>query len=227
MAKKTNKTNHVLNLLSGAEEQETQDTAMPKEAESKVRIVTPNEEDAVAADVQQLLEEELMQEEMALKEQKEKEQQMEEELAAEEEAEATDETESAADAGLSDVLPAIEETEPEPEPQEKPKPVTEAAAAPESKQEEPEAPPYVLVNVMESIVDDKIDYYMDKFNVCRCARCRADVKALALTHLEPKYVVVDTSGISAFLSLYTNKFSSEVLFHLGQACMQVLENPRH
>lgn len=209
MAKKTNKTNHVLNLLSGAEEQETQDTAMPKEAESKVRIVTPNEEDAVAADVQQLLEEELMQEEMALKEQKEKEQQMEEELAAEEEAEATDETESAADAGVEPEPSAeaeVKETEPEPK---------------------PEAPPYVLVNVMESIVDDKIDYYMDKFNVCRCARCRADVKALALTHLEPKYVVVDTSGISAFLSLYTNKFSSEVLFHLGQACMQVLENPRH
>lgn len=241
MAKKTNKTNHVLNLLSGAEEQETQDTAAPKETEPKVRIVTPNEEDAVAADVQQLLEEELLQEEMALKEQEEKEQQMEEELAAEEEAETTDETESAADAGLSDVLPAIEETEPEPqeepessaeadtepEPQEEPKPVTEAAAAPDSKQEEPETPPYVLVNVMESIVDDKIDYYMDKFNVCHCARCRADVKALALTHMEPKYVVVDKSGISAFLSLYTNKFSSEVLFHLGQACMQVLENPRH
>lgn len=207
MAKKTNKTNHVLNLLSGAEEQETQDTAMPKEAESKVRIVTPNEEDAVAADVQQLLEEELMQEEMALKEQKEKEQQMEEELAVEEEAEATDETESAADAGV------------EPEPS--------AEAEVKETEPEPEAPPYVLVNVMESIVDDKIDYYMDKFNVCRCARCRADVKALALTHLEPKYVVVDTSGISAFLSLYTNKFSSEVLFHLGQACMQVLENPRH
>ena len=207
MAKKTNKTNHVLNLLSGAEEQETQDTAMPKEAESKVRIVTPNEEDAVAADVQQLLEEELMQEEMALKEQKEKEQQMEEERAAEEEAEATDETESAADAGV------------EPEPS--------AEAEVKETEPEPEAPPYLLVNVMESIVDDKIDYYMDKFNVCRCARCRADVKALALTHLEPKYVVVDTSGISAFLSLYTNKFSSEVLFHLGQACMQVLENPRH
>ncbi len=207
MAKKTNKTNHVLNLLSGAEEQETQDTAMPKEAESKVRIVTPNEEDAVAADVQQLLEEELMQEEMALKEQKEKEQQMEEELAVEEEAEATDETESAADAGV------------EPEPS--------AEAEVKETEPEPEAPPYLLVNVMESIVDDKIDYYMDKFNVCRCARCRADVKALALTHLEPKYVVVDTSGISAFLSLYTNKFSSEVLFHLGQACMQVLENPRH
>ena len=207
MAKKTNKTNHVLNLLSGAEEQETQDTAMPKEAESKVRIVTPNEEDAVAADVQQLLVEELMQEEMALKEQKEKEQQMEEELAAEEEAEATDETESAADAGVE--------------------PESSAEAEVKETKPEPEAPPYVLVNVMESIVDDKIDYYLDKFNVCRCARCRADVKALALTHLEPKYVVVDTSGISAFLSLYTNKFSSEVLFHLGQACMQVLENPRH
>ena len=235
MAKKTNKTNHVLNLLSGAEEQETQDTAAPKETEPKVRIVTPNEEDAVAADVQQLLEEELLQEEMALKEQKEKEQQMEEELAAEEEAETTDETESAADAGAEPESSA--ETEAEPEPQEEPKPVTEAAAepapvteaaaAPEPKQEEPETPPYVLVNVMESIVDDKIDYYMDKFNVCHCARCRADVKALALTHMEPKYVVVDKSGISAFLSLYTNKFSSEVLFHLGQACMQVLENPRH
>ena len=88
-------------------------------------------------------------------------------------------------------------------------------------------PSYALLNVMERLVDDKLDYYMKKFDVCTCPRCRVDVKALALSHMEAKYVVLDKSGISAFLSLYTNKYASEVMFHLGKACMQVLESPRH
>ena len=103
-----------------------------------------------------------------------------------------------------------------------------AATPPESAAvAEPEAPPYVLVNVMERLVDDKLDDYIKKFDVCTCPRCRVDVKALALSHMEAKYVVLDKSGVSAFLSLYTNKYASEVMFHLGKACMQVLESPRH
>ena len=103
-----------------------------------------------------------------------------------------------------------------------------AATPPESAAAaEPEAPPYVLVNVMERLVDDKLDDYIKKFDVCTCPRCRVDVKALALSRMEAKYVVLDKSGVSAFLSLYTNKFASEVMFHLGKACMQVLTSPRH
>ena len=88
-------------------------------------------------------------------------------------------------------------------------------------------PQYVMVNVMEKLVDEKLDYYMNRFDVCGCSRCRADVKAYALTHMESKYVVMDKGGVSAFLNFYSNKFSGEVMSHLAKACMRVNEEPRH
>lgn len=66
MAKKTNKTNHVLNLLSGADEQDAEVQKAAEETEPKIQIVNQNQEDSIAADVQQMLEEELLQEEQAL-----------------------------------------------------------------------------------------------------------------------------------------------------------------
>ena len=294
MAKKTNKTNHVLNLLSGADEQDAEVQKAAEETEPKIQIVNQNQEDSIAADVQQMLEEELLQEEQALQAQREKETEWQTEAAAAdaaasvpaaeptsaavsdaetaavpaasaadhaetaapadtlaeadpdsaETAAQTAEPESAADeAGVSAEVAAAETdttpaeaaaSETNTTPAEAAAsgtdatPAAAAAAAPtEPAAAEPEVPSYALLNVMERLVDDKLDYYMKKFDVCTCPRCRVDVKALALSHMEAKYVVLDKSGISAFLSLYTNKFASEVMFHLGKACMQVLESPRH
>ena len=137
MAKKTNKTSHVLNLLSGAEEQ---DVEVKREEEPKIQIVNQNEEDSIAEGVQQLLEEELMQEERALQQEK----------GAEE----------------------PEQTEAE-----------QAEPVPVEKEPQYKEPQYVMVNVMEKLVDEKLDYYMNRFDVCGCSRCRADVKAYALTHM--------------------------------------------
>ena len=70
MAKKTNKTNHVLNLLSGADEQDAEVKKATEETEPKIQIVNQNQEDSIAADVQQMLEEELLQEEQTLQAQR-------------------------------------------------------------------------------------------------------------------------------------------------------------
>ena len=82
MAKKTNKTNHVLNLLSGADEQDAEVQKAAEETEPKIQIVNQNQEDSIAADVQQMLEEELLQEEQALQAQREKETEWQTEAAA-------------------------------------------------------------------------------------------------------------------------------------------------
>ena len=82
MAKKTNKTNHVLNLLSGADEQDAEVKKATEETEPKIQIVNQNQEDSIAADVQQMLEEELLQEEQTLQAQREKETEWQTEAAA-------------------------------------------------------------------------------------------------------------------------------------------------
>ena len=129
---------------------------------------------------------------------------------------------------------------PEPEPESKPEPVPEPQPDPElapepaSAFETPFAPREtrlpdgaVCVNVMEVLVDERIERYVRMFGLCDCARCLADVRALALTRLPPKYVVLAESVATPMLSLYRAKFESQVIAQVVQACKTVMEAPRH
>lgn len=97
------------------------------------------------------------------------------------------------------------------------------AAAPEP---EPE-PDFAAVNVMERIVHDKIIYFMRQFDVCTCDRCKADVVALTLNGLMPKYIVTMPAAVDPLISYYTNRLISDVTVEATKACMTVKENPRH
>lgn len=88
-------------------------------------------------------------------------------------------------------------------------------------------PTYQYLNIMEHVVNIKVEEYMQKFDVCTCGRCIADVKALALTHLPAKYIVVEPPAVSPLLNFYSNKFSQQVIVELTKACSIVKENPHH
>ena len=92
--------------------------------------------------------------------------------------------------------------------------------------EEPEAD-FAAINVMEHIVRDKIIYYMRQFDVCTCDRCKADVTALTLNGLMPKYIVTMKAAVDPLLSYYTNRLISDVTVEATKSCMTVKENPRH
>lgn len=122
------------------------------------------------------------------------------------------------------------ETIPAPQPEAAPASQTEAAKEPELTEPEPEPvlmPDFARVNVMESIVNDKIIYYMRQFDVCTCDRCIADTVALTLTGLMPKYIVTTPAAVDPLLSFYTNRLISDVTVEATKACMIVKENPRH
>lgn len=100
------------------------------------------------------------------------------------------------------------------------------AAEPTVPEPEPE-PEFSAVNVMERIVNDKIIYYMRQFDVCTCDRCKADVIALTLNGLLPKYIVTMPAAVDPLISYYTNRLISDVTVEATKACMIVKENPRH
>lgn len=116
-------------------------------------------------------------------------------------------------------------------------PAQETAPAPQTTTEQisvqepvPEPEPeldFAAVNVMEHIVNDKIIYFMRQFEVCTCSRCRADVTALTLNGLMPKYIVTMKTAVDPLLSYYTNRLISDVTVEATKACMIVKENPRH
>lgn len=85
----------------------------------------------------------------------------------------------------------------------------------------------IYVNVMESLVEDKATKYINMFGLCKCPRCVADVKALALNRLEPKYVVMQAGDVIPRITLYEGQFSAAVTAQLLTACRMVMEHPRH
>lgn len=122
-----------------------------------------------------------------------------------------------------------------------PSPVAEAPAKAPAPQKEPEEevleispeppadpePDYVMLNVMQRVVEDKIIYFMKQFEVCTCDRCKADTIALTLSGLPAKYRIVDKHAVDPLVSYYTSRLISQVTVEALKACTQVKENPRH
>ena len=80
------------------------------------------------------------------------------------------------------------------------------------------------INIMENLVLRHVDTVMQRFNVCKCDRCRCDVTACALNRLPPKYVVAQSAKIEkAEKEIPINN----VMDALIKAVIQVRSHPRH
>ena len=217
MAKKTNKTSHVLNLITGSQPPVTSsgETQPPAQASGEtqqkgstaeepvralsanVTVVDPREEGKLAEEIQKNLIREL-----------EKEQ-------TEEQAEQPREQEEQSE----------EQTE---QPQTNPGTPVQKEPEQQEGQKQEDGPSYRVVNIMEEILTPELILDALKDNdTCTCSRCQADVKALMLTRLPPKYIVADNTAVPMLLTYYHNKFRVAVLSQSIRACMDVKEHPRH
>ena len=248
MAKKTNKTSHVLNLITGsqppvASSGETQPSSSASgetqqegsAAEEPVRVpsanvtvVDPREEGKLAEEIQKNLIREL-EKEQAEQPQEQSEQPQEQ---AEQPQEQAGQPQEQAEQPQEQAEQPQEQAE---QPQEQAEqPQANAGVAVQEKQEEPEQKnqqkrlSYRVVNVMEEILTPELILDALKSNdTCTCSRCQADVKALMLTRLPPKYIVADNTTVPMLLTFYRNKFRVAVLSQSIRACMKVKEHPRH
>ena len=226
MAKKTNKTSHVLNLITGsqppvASSGETQPSSSASgetqqeesAAEEPVRVpsanvtvVDPREEGKLAEEIQKNLIQELEKEqteeqaEQPGEQEEQSEEQSEEQTEEQSEEQSEEQTEEQTEQPKTNAGTPVQK---EPEQQE------------EQKQED--GPSYRVVNIMEEILTPELILDALKSNdTCTCSRCQADVKALMLTRLPPKYIVADNTTVPMLLTFYRNKFR-----------VAVKEHPRH
>lgn len=227
MARKSNKTAHVLNLLSGHEEEQgTSGSAEAAEAEAAARpaarpeapmqnisVIDTTEEDPLTALIHSKLSDGLEAQEAA-----------KQGTEAESPSEGSDAPAKDEEMAPLETAPA-EDTSPAPAPMEE-APAETAPAESALPAATPE-PDFVRLNVMERIVQDKIIYFMREFDVCTCDRCVSDAVALTLNGLAPKYAVVDRAAVAPLSDFYTNKFITEVTVEAMKACNVVKENPRH
>lgn len=81
-----------------------------------------------------------------------------------------------------------------------------------------------VINLMELLVTEKLDAAFDKFNCCKCNKCRKDAVAIALNNLHPKYVVIDPEQADALL---TKEMYAEATAAIVKAILVVRTHPRH
>ncbi len=84
----------------------------------------------------------------------------------------------------------------------------------------------VLVNLMEELVLSRLDSTIQRFNCCRCDKCKKDIAALALNRLAPHYTVI-TGDLEEKQKEAEEKYASEVTGALVQAILVVKKEPRH
>lgn len=213
MAKKTNKTSHVLNLLTNSAPAEDTDPADKKSdvsahaaASPKVTVVDEgSRNDRVSQEILNHLSEELNLEVPEVEEIPEEEQPPEEAPAP---AAAPKDTPQPAPADTAEPAPAAKQNK----------------RLVDQLQDEH----FHFINVMEELImQHDLDTILRQYNVCTCNRCKADVCALTLTGLPAKYVVASDNSLSPILNYYKNRYKISILAELSKACTVVREHPHH
>ncbi|MEG2660766.1 MAG: late competence development ComFB family protein [Oscillospiraceae bacterium] len=95
-------------------------------------------------------------------------------------------------------------------------PVVEAAA--------PEAIATEPVNIMEILLESRLDAAMDKFRCCNCDKCRKDIIAITLNKLPPYYITTQDPEKMADAE---SKYAGQVATALVQAILIVKSHPSH
>ena len=238
MAKKTNKTSHVLNLITGSQPPvassgetqlsssasgETQQEGSAAEEpvrvpSANVTVVDPREEGKLAEEIQKNLIRELEKEQTEEQAEQPREQEEQSEEQTERSEEQTEQPNEQAEQ-------TQEQTE---QPQTNAGIPVQKEPEQQEEQKQEDRPSYRVVNIMEEILTPELILDALKNNdTCTCSRCQADVKALMLTRLPPKYIVADNTAVPMLLTYYHNKFRVAVLSQSIRACMDVKERPRH
>ena len=228
MAKKTNKTSHVLSLITGSQPPvapsgETQQEGSAAEEpvrvpSANVTVVDPREEGKLAEEIQKNLIRELEKEQTEEQAEQPREQEEQSEEQTERSEEQTEQPNEQAEQ-------TQEQTE---QPQTNAGTPVQKEPEQQEEQKQEDRPSYRVVNIMEEILTPELILDALKNNdTCNCSRCQADVKALMLTRLPPKYIVADNTAVPMLLTYYHNKFRVAVLSQSIRACMDVKERPRH
>ncbi|MEN6350766.1 MAG: late competence development ComFB family protein [Syntrophomonas sp.] len=87
---------------------------------------------------------------------------------------------------------------------------------------------FKVINIVEKLVRDCLDEVLEiRPGMCRCDKCLADITAVALNKLNPRYVVSDKGGMLAKAAFLDKDMKITLLIAVAEAAEKISSNPRH
>jgi competence protein ComFB len=77
------------------------------------------------------------------------------------------------------------------------------------------------------MIEQYLDAIITKVGCCECARCRMDVKAVALNSFKSQYVVTEPGEAMSKAMLAASQKVADITIAVTKAAMFVKEHPRH
>ena len=85
----------------------------------------------------------------------------------------------------------------------------------------------IMKNIMESIVEQRIDELLPSMDCCKCEQCRLDIEAIVLNKMPAKYVVSTKGEIMSHLNVHARQNTADLTATILQAAAIVSKHPRH
>ncbi len=82
-------------------------------------------------------------------------------------------------------------------------------------------------NIMEILIEEQLDLCIEETGVCSCEQCRADIKALALNHIPPRYSANPEGSAYVRADFLKKQAQADILAAITEAIEVVKANPRH
>ncbi|BDU49580.1 late competence development ComFB family protein [Haliovirga abyssi] len=85
-----------------------------------------------------------------------------------------------------------------------------------------------LKNHMEYLVNEELERYLGtQEGICKCEKCKLDMKAYALNLLPAYYIVSEKGYVYSKISEMRQQFKVDVIKAVVEAVEKISENPRH
>lgn len=87
--------------------------------------------------------------------------------------------------------------------------------------------PFVPKNIMDELVDEKLDDLMRLSGMCRCTECRAAVKEKALNELPSLRVTCISEDVHARFAAMTTQAQADIITAILHGIEKVRKCPQH
>ena len=85
----------------------------------------------------------------------------------------------------------------------------------------------MLKNYMEDVVFSLLDQVVNDMDICKCEKCKLDIAAITLNHLQPKYVVNEKGELYSKVNNFKAQSEIDVIKEITKAALLVSKNPQH